>query len=67
MLTLHTTDGGTWFKPGELIEGRASWHFDEEGRRGRGASVLVHHGQGHPGRRDRTCASDRFSRHLGPP
>ena len=29
MLTLHTTDGGSWFKPGELIEGRASWHFDE--------------------------------------
>ena len=30
MLTLHTTDGGSWFKPGELIEGRASWHFDED-------------------------------------
>ena len=30
MLTLQTTDGGTWFKPGELIEGRASWHFDED-------------------------------------
>jgi hypothetical protein len=30
MLTLQTADGGTWFKPGELIEGRASWHLDEE-------------------------------------
>jgi len=28
ILTLQTTDGGSWFKPGELIEGRASWHFD---------------------------------------
>ena len=30
MLTLHTTDGGTWFKPGELVDGRASWHLEEE-------------------------------------
>ena len=30
MLTLQTTDGGTWFKPGELIEGRATWHLDGE-------------------------------------
>jgi hypothetical protein len=30
MLTIHTNDGGTWFKPGELIEGRASWHLDGE-------------------------------------
>jgi hypothetical protein len=30
MLNLQTTDGGTWFKPGELIEGRASWHLDTE-------------------------------------
>jgi len=30
MLTLYTTDGRTWFKPGELIEGRASWHLDGE-------------------------------------
>ena len=30
MLTLQTTGGGTWFKPGELVEGRASWHLDEE-------------------------------------
>ena len=30
MLTLDTSDGRTWFKPGELIEGRASWHFEEE-------------------------------------
>ncbi len=28
MLTLQTTDGGTWIKPGELIEGQASWHLD---------------------------------------
>jgi hypothetical protein len=28
MLTLHTTDGGTSFKPGKLVEGRASWHLD---------------------------------------
>ncbi len=28
MLTIHTNDGGSWFKPGELIEGRASWHLD---------------------------------------
>ena len=30
MLTLQTTNDGTWFKPGELIEGRASWHLDGE-------------------------------------
>jgi len=30
MLTLQTTNGGTWFKPGELIEGRASWHLEGE-------------------------------------
>lgn len=30
MLSLQTSDGGTWFKPGELIEGRASWHLDSE-------------------------------------
>lgn len=30
MLTIETTDGRTWFKPGELIEGRASWYLDEE-------------------------------------
>jgi len=30
MLTLQTTDGGTWFKPGELVEGRGSWYLDEE-------------------------------------
>jgi hypothetical protein len=28
ILTLQTSDGATWFKPGELIEGRASWHFE---------------------------------------
>ena len=27
MLTLQTNDGGAWFKPGELIEGRASWYL----------------------------------------
>ena len=30
MLTIHTNDGGTWFKPGELIEGRALWHLEDE-------------------------------------
>lgn len=30
MLTIHTTDGGTWLKPGELISGRASWHLDDQ-------------------------------------
>ena len=30
MLTVHTNHGGSWFKPGELIEGRASWHLDHE-------------------------------------
>ena len=30
MLTLETTDGRTWYTPGELIEGRASWYLDEE-------------------------------------
>lgn len=30
MLTLQTTDGGMWFKPGDLVEGRASWHLEEE-------------------------------------
>jgi hypothetical protein len=30
MLTLDTSDGRTWFKPGELIEGRASWYLEEE-------------------------------------
>ena len=30
VLTLQTNDGGTWFKPGELVEGRATWHADEE-------------------------------------
>ena len=30
VLTLQTTDGGAWFKPGELVEGRATWHLDED-------------------------------------
>jgi hypothetical protein len=30
MLTLEITDGRTWFKPGEFIEGRASWYLDKE-------------------------------------
>ncbi len=28
MLTIQTRDGGTWFKPGETIEGTVSWHLD---------------------------------------
>jgi len=30
MLTIEIRDSGTWFKPGETIEGTASWHLDEE-------------------------------------
>jgi hypothetical protein len=30
MLTVQTRDGGTWFKPGETIEGTVSWHLDED-------------------------------------
>jgi hypothetical protein len=30
VLTLETTDGGRWFKPGELVEGRATWYLEEE-------------------------------------
>ena len=30
MLNLTTTDRGTWFKPGGLIEGLAEWHLDGE-------------------------------------
>ena len=30
VLTLQTTDGGSWFKPGELIEGTASCHLDDD-------------------------------------
>ncbi len=30
ILTIQTTDGGTWFKPGELIEGRSTWQLDGE-------------------------------------
>jgi hypothetical protein len=30
MLTIQTRDGGTWFKPGEAIEGTVSWHLDED-------------------------------------
>lgn len=30
MLTIQTTDGGTWFKPGELVEGTATWRLDAE-------------------------------------
>ena len=29
-LTIATDSGGTWFKPGERIEGTASWHLDED-------------------------------------
>ena len=28
VLNLQITDGGSWFKPGELVEGRATWHTD---------------------------------------
>jgi len=28
VLTLQTKDGGIWFKPADLVEGRASWHID---------------------------------------
>jgi hypothetical protein len=30
VLSLMTTDGGTWFKPGEFVEGRAAWQLDGE-------------------------------------
>ena len=30
MLTLQTSDGGTWFRPGETIRGTVSWHLDED-------------------------------------
>lgn len=30
ILTLQTADGATWFKPGEIIEGRASWDLEAE-------------------------------------
>jgi hypothetical protein len=30
MLTIETSDGRTWFKPGESIQGRASWYLDRE-------------------------------------
>jgi hypothetical protein len=30
MLTIQTREGGTWFRPGETIQGEASWHLDGE-------------------------------------
>lgn len=30
ILTLQTKDGGSWFKPGELVEGRAAWTTEED-------------------------------------
>jgi len=30
MLTISTADGGTWFKPGETIEGTVSWHLEDD-------------------------------------
>ena len=30
MLTIETRDGGTWFKPGETIEGTVSWQLGED-------------------------------------
>ena len=32
MLTIQTRDGGTWFRPGETVEGTVSWHLDEDAR-----------------------------------
>ena len=29
MLTLATSDGRTWYKPGETIEGRAEWYLED--------------------------------------
>lgn len=29
-LDLRTADGRTWFRPGEVIQGEASWQLDEE-------------------------------------
>ena len=30
MLTITTEGGGTWFKPGERVDGTASWHLDAD-------------------------------------
>lgn len=30
MLTIQTRNGGTWFKPGETIEGTVSWQLGED-------------------------------------
>jgi hypothetical protein len=30
VLTLHTDEGRTWFRPGEVIRGEASWQLEEE-------------------------------------
>ncbi len=30
MLTISTTDGGAWFKPGETVTGTVFWQLDEE-------------------------------------
>ena len=30
MLTINTTDGGHWFKPGETVEGKVSWHLEDD-------------------------------------
>lgn len=30
ILTLRTAEGRTWFRPGELVEGEASWQLEDE-------------------------------------
>jgi len=30
VLTLRTSEGRTWFRPGAIIEGEASWQLEEE-------------------------------------
>jgi hypothetical protein len=30
MLTIEIRDGGTWFKPGETIEGTVTWQLEDE-------------------------------------
>ena len=32
MLTIQTRDGGTWFRPGETVEGTVSWHLDGDAK-----------------------------------
>jgi len=30
MLTIRTRDSGTWYRPGEKVEGSVSWHLDAD-------------------------------------